>query len=157
MLNLFCKGDSSPPDSKKSDGVFSPGGVINKMICKQCGKELSENAKFCDMCGTATDTIQNPTDARQNQASAESANTYQAKTVQPTNGMAIAGFVLSFVFALLGLIFSAIALKQIKETGEGGHGLALAGLVISIVALALGLILSISGACAIATLPLVII
>lgn len=48
------------------------------------------------------------------------------------NGMAIAGFVSSFFIPLLGIIFSAIALGQIKRRGGRGHGLAVAGLVISI-------------------------
>lgn len=50
------------------------------------------------------------------------------------NGMAIAGFVLSFFCSPLGLIFSAIGLSQInKDPSQGGKGLAIAGLVISIV------------------------
>jgi hypothetical protein len=49
-------------------------------------------------------------------------------------GMAITGFVLSFVFPLLGIIFSAIALSGMKrENNYEGHGLAQAGLVLSII------------------------
>ena len=52
-----------------------------------------------------------------------------------TNGMAIAGFVLSLLgCTLLGIIFSAVALNQIgKQPNQGGKGLAIAGLVIGIV------------------------
>jgi len=50
-----------------------------------------------------------------------------------TNVWAIVGFVCSFFIPLLGIIFSVIALGQIKRTGERGRGLALAGLIISIV------------------------
>lgn len=50
-----------------------------------------------------------------------------------TNTMAILGFIFSFLFSLLGLIFSIIALGQIKERHEEGKGLAKAGLVISII------------------------
>jgi hypothetical protein len=50
-----------------------------------------------------------------------------------TNTWAIVGFVCSLFIPLLGLIFSLIALNQIKKTGEKGRGLAIAGLVISIV------------------------
>lgn len=57
-----------------------------------------------------------------------------------TNGMAIAGFVLSLIFAPLGIIFSAIALGQIKKTGQRGHGFAIAGLVIGIAFTAIALI-----------------
>jgi hypothetical protein len=55
---------------------------------------------------------------------------------QSNQGMAIAGFVCSLLFALspLGLIFSMIALNGMKRTGnEDGKGLAIAGLVIGIV------------------------
>ena len=62
-----------------------------------------------------------------------------------TNGMAIAGFVLSFVCGILGLIFSAVALSQIGKTGEGGKGLATAGLVISIVSMVAGFMIGFSG------------
>ncbi|MFT3884853.1 MAG: DUF4190 domain-containing protein [Flavobacteriales bacterium] len=53
-------------------------------------------------------------------------------TNEKTNGMAIAGFVCSFFIPLLGIIFSAIALGQIRRRGGRGHGLAVAGLIISI-------------------------
>ncbi len=45
--------------------------------------------------------------------------------------MAIAGFVLTFFFWPLGIVFSFIGLSQTKRTGQGGHGLALAGAIIS--------------------------
>jgi Domain of unknown function (DUF4190) len=52
---------------------------------------------------------------------------------QKTNTLAIVGFILAFFVTVAGLVVSIIALRQIKETGEGGHGLALAGVIISIV------------------------
>jgi hypothetical protein len=57
-----------------------------------------------------------------------------------TNSMAIAGFVLSFLIPILGLIFSWIALSQIKKSGEKGKGLATAGLIISIIPIALAIL-----------------
>lgn len=61
---------------------------------------------------------------------------------QRTSGMAIAGFVLSFFCGLLGLIFSAVAMSQIKKSNGAlkGNGLAIAGLVISIVAILINLV-----------------
>ncbi len=50
-----------------------------------------------------------------------------------TNGMAIAGFVTSLFFPLVGIVLSAIALGQIKRNGGRGKGLATAGLIIGIV------------------------
>ena len=49
-------------------------------------------------------------------------------------GMAIAGFVLSFIFSPLGLVFSWIALSGMKANhNDEGKGLAIAGLVLSLV------------------------
>lgn len=59
---------------------------------------------------------------------------------QSYQGFAIAGFVLSFlgILAILGLIFSIVALSGMKRSGnDAGKGLATAGLVISIVILSL--------------------
>lgn len=52
---------------------------------------------------------------------------YGAKS---TNSMAIAAFVSVLFVAILGLILGNIALRQIRDSGEGGHGLALAAVVI---------------------------
>lgn len=59
-----------------------------------------------------------------------------------TNGLAIAGLVCSLLQPILGLVFSLIALSQIKnDESQGGRNLAVAGLVISIVFLVLTIIL----------------
>lgn len=50
---------------------------------------------------------------------------------QKSNGMATAGFVLSFFVPLLGIIFSVIGLSKSKDAGKG-KGLAIAGIIISI-------------------------
>lgn len=48
--------------------------------------------------------------------------------------LAIIGLVLSFIFPLVGIIISAVALNKMKQSGvEDGKGLATAGLVIGIV------------------------
>lgn len=47
------------------------------------------------------------------------------------NGMAIAGFVCSFLFSIVGLVLSIIGYNQTKKTGEKGKELALAGIIIS--------------------------
>lgn len=66
-------------------------------------------------------------------ASTKKPTTAKTKNTAPktTNGMAIAGFVCSFFFQILGLIFSIIGLCQVKTSGEKGRGLAIAGIVIS--------------------------
>jgi hypothetical protein len=48
-----------------------------------------------------------------------------------TNTLAIVSLVLSIIgISIAGVITGHIALKQIRERGEGGHGLALAGAII---------------------------
>lgn len=65
-----------------------------------------------------------------------------APAPEPANGMAIAGFVCSFFFQVLGIIFSAIGLSRAnKSATRKGRGLAIAGLVISIVSLVIWWIL----------------
>ena len=54
---------------------------------------------------------------------------------QPSNTMALVGFVMSFFNCVVGLIFSIIGMSQIKKTGEPGKGFALAGIIISAVSL----------------------
>lgn len=81
-------------------------------------------------------------------------------TAPTTNPMALTGFILSLVsitiglcccyglpFNILGIIFSAIGLSQIKRNPEKhtGRGLALAGLIISIVSLLLAVGLFVVG------------
>ncbi|WP_314688733.1 DUF4190 domain-containing protein [uncultured Bifidobacterium sp.] len=57
------------------------------------------------------------------------------------NGICIAGFVLSFIIAPLGLVLSIIALVQIHRTGEKSRGMAIAGIAVSIVHMVLVVLL----------------
>jgi len=56
-----------------------------------------------------------------------------AGPARPTNVLSIIALIAAFVVPLAGIIVGAIALGQIKKTGESGHGLALAGLVLGAV------------------------
>ena len=58
-----------------------------------------------------------------------------------TNGLAIAGFVCSFVAQIVGLVLSIIGLVQIKKSGEKGRGLAIAGIIISAVGIFLTILI----------------
>ncbi|MGF1647799.1 MAG: DUF4352 domain-containing protein [Kineosporiaceae bacterium] len=49
----------------------------------------------------------------------------------PTSGLAVAGFVLAFVFAPVGLVLSLVALGRTGPGKQGGRGLAVSGAVIS--------------------------
>lgn len=100
------------------------------MFCRNCGKQINDEIKYCPFCGTAT----NFTPAQTQHGSNSSA------PAKKTNPFSIAGFVLSlvsfylgFFFCIipaLGLVFGIIGLNAPKETNSG-HGLALAGVIIS--------------------------
>lgn len=55
---------------------------------------------------------------------------YQASQA-PTNVLAVVGFVLSLLgFNIIAIILGAVALSQIKRTGERGRGFAIAAIII---------------------------
>lgn len=57
----------------------------------------------------------------------------------PTNGLAVASFVVSlFGMSLLAVVFGHVALGQIARRGERGDGFAVAGLVIGYIGLVVG-------------------
>lgn len=93
-------------------------------FCTNCGNELDDRAIMCPKCGVAL------------------TQTTNASNGSSSNGMAIAGFVLSFFIPLLGLIFSIIGLKRSKETNNG-KGLSTAGIIISCITMVITLIIGI--------------
>lgn len=105
------------------------------MYCKKCGAQIDDDAYVCIHCGTLVKELPQETAFAQNSA---------AQTGKKTNAMAIAGFVCSFLFAILGLIFSIIGMKQCEERGDNGYGLAKAGMIISIVWMAIVFIVAVA-------------
>ena len=89
--------------------------------CEHCGVEIAEEAAICTNCGCATN---NQVNAPQDK----------------WNSFAIAGFVLSFFSAIVGLILSIVGYRQTKQSGEKGKELALAGIIISSIATAASVI-----------------
>ena len=61
---------------------------------------------------------------------------YERRTGTPEgngyDGMCIAGFVMSLIIPLFGLIFSIIGLVNVQRNGKRGRGFAIAGLIISV-------------------------
>lgn len=92
-------------------------------FCSNCGNEVVDEAVICSKCGVSVS---------QNTAVSNNNN-------GTSNGMATAGFILSFFVPLLGLIFSILGLKKVKETNKG-KGLSIAGIIISSIALFITLI-----------------
>ena len=100
------------------------------MFCRNCGKDIDDSAVVCPHCGVATKSTPDPA---------------AAPAPATSNGMAIAGFVLSLLgISLVGLILSIIGLKKSKELGGAGRGLAIAGIVIGAVYMAVSFIVGIA-------------
>ena len=108
------------------------------MFCKNCGKQIDDNSVVCPYCGAETKsqaTAQQP-QYQQPQYQQPYQQPYQQQySEKRSNSYAIAGFVLAFFFALLGLIFSIIGLRKVDECGGSGKGLAIAGIVLSILSM----------------------
>lgn len=88
--------------------------------CGICGAKLKDGK--CPKCNNKVEVVDDNTE------------------VTSSNGMAIAGFVLSFFVSALGLVFSIIGLNKSKELNGKNRGLALAGIIISAVGIGLDFI-----------------
>ena len=90
------------------------------MICKHCGKENIDNARFCAFCGNKL-----PGNNEQTQSKIVS----QSK--KKTDNFSIAGFVLSILSPILGIVFSSLGYRQARQD-HSPKGLAIAGVIISL-------------------------
>lgn len=96
------------------------------MYCGNCGSNIKDNVSYCPYCGLQ---VGNNNGYYQN---VMYNNVRYLK--QGTNGMAITGFILAFIFPVLGLIFSIIGLVSSKDYYDNsGRGLSIAGIVISLI------------------------
>ena len=96
------------------------------MKCPKCNCDTLSEDLYCHNCHTKFvrsypaqpyPTYQTPTPAK-----------------KARNGMAIAGFILSFFFPLFGLIFGCIGNSR-ANNGASGKGLSVAAIIISIVSM----------------------
>jgi uncharacterized membrane protein YeaQ/YmgE (transglycosylase-associated protein family) len=71
----------------------------------------------------------------------EAYNVQAADGSGETDGFAIAGFVVSLLIPIVGLVLSAVALGRLRKNGQKGRGLAVAGLILGIVGTVLALII----------------
>lgn len=103
------------------------------MFCKNCGKEIDDNAYVCPHCGVKV-------------ASGQEVGTSAPKKV---NGFGVAGFVVSlvslisglfFYTSIVGLILSIIGMR-FKNRYTSCNGLAIAGLVLGILSLVIWVII----------------
>ena len=109
------------------------------MYCEKCGVLLDEN-NICPNCNTQT--------AETEADKAVTTDNNEQTTAKKYSGKSITGFVLSLVGILIaaipcgiiGLVFSALGMKDIETHEYKGKGLAISGLVISIIDIVLGII-----------------
>ena len=107
-------------------------------------------AKFCPNCGTEINGGDCP---KCTKPPVNNANTQSVVNTEKTNGLAIAGFVVSVVspilccgsLSTLGLILSIVGLVNVNKTGQKGKGLAIAGIIISAVIMVISMILALTG------------
>ena len=113
-------------------------------FCINCGKEIAEGSNVCPSCGTPV-----------NGAQATPTQTVVVNAAQPkqSNGMALAGFIISLVSTILccgslnwlSLIFSIIGVVKAKDVNGNGKGLAIAGIIISCIGLILTILFFVLG------------
>ena len=121
------------------------------MFCRNCGKELSDEAVVCPHCGVQVGYLNAP------QGTAYNGQPYNGQPyngqpyngqyvpeqndgVDKTNKIGLIGFILSFLVPLAGLICSIIGFNNAKKEGVARKKLSLAGIIISVVFLALGVV-----------------
>lgn len=92
------------------------------MYCKNCGKEISDNAYVCPNCGVKVVADVAP---------------------KQKNNKALIGFIFSFFIPLVGLILGILGYRDSQEMKDEGRGLAIAAIVISAVTLVINIIVSI--------------
>ena len=90
------------------------------MYCRNCGKEINENASICLNCGASVKLV-----------------------AKDSNSMAIVGFIMSFFVSIAGLICSIVGYRNAVNGNADGKGLALAGIILSAIRLAFDLFVAI--------------
>ena len=98
--------------------------------CSHCGNEVLDEAVICPKCGCSVSYGGGVQVGQQMQPAADS-----------YSGLSIAGFILSFVESLIGLILCIVAYNEAKKTGsQKSLGLARAGIIISAVIMGLAVL-----------------
>ena len=107
-------------------------------------------SKFCPNCGTEINGGNCPNCTK---PPVNNVNVQPAVNTEKTNGLAVAGFVISIVSPILccgslstiSLILSIVGLVTVNKNGQKGKGLAIAGIIISAIIMVISVILAITG------------
>ena len=124
-------------------------------FCVHCGSNLEEGSNVCPNCGAKVEetneevvetvVVNEPT----NQGYTQQSYAQQAPK-NPTNGLAIAGLIVSIVSMILccgalspiSLILSIIGAVDAKKKNGSGKGMAIAGIIISAITIVVSLIIT---------------
>ena len=96
------------------------------MYCKNCGKEIDNNAYVCPNCGVLVKSA--PT---------------EVVAKKESNTKALIGFILSFFVPVVGLILGIMGLKASGEMKGEGKGMSIAAIIISAVGIVCSIIFTI--------------
>lgn len=122
------------------------------MICKKCGKSISDDSTFCCFCGSSVE-VENE-DVKENKIDEEKIETQSVQELaekapapeenvvvkeEPdflsmnysTPVVAIVGFILAFLSPIHGLILSFLAYKDLQKKGNPNTLLCKAGIIVS--------------------------
>lgn len=97
-------------------------------FCTKCGNELMDEAVICPKCGC----IYN------NQ------NLVNNSETDTANGVAIVGFIFSFLLPIVGFICGLFGLSKSNELNGKGYGLSIAAIILSVIFQIFGIIQAIA-------------
>ena len=100
------------------------------MFCRNCGKNIIDGGNVCPNCGTYAQRG-TPAPKAAPKATLKATPKAAPKKEKQSNGMAVAGFLCSFLSPLLGWIFGGIGLKRAEERDGAGKVLSTAALIIA--------------------------
>ncbi|MBZ4218031.1 DUF4190 domain-containing protein [Mycoplasma tauri] len=119
-------------------------------ICDTCNKKFDMELTNCTQCNREvkmyeiSESTQSVRPEYQSQIYMQNINRQQMSSASDqSNYFAIAGFVLSFFYSVLGLIFSCIGLSRSKKINGKGRKLSIAGICISIVSMVIVFIIAV--------------
>lgn len=98
--------------------------------CRHCGAQLADDDDYCYFCGKPLE--EEKVDEKIENVEFVNNDSYNNNRIEDNNSIAITGFVLAFIFPLLGFIFSVIGLNKARRLNGKNKGYAVAGIIIAV-------------------------